>query len=168
MPAIAWDEQRWRWRALLCNPQPGSFKTRKQLITAVSPSLHPQTSRWATEIHWNPGDSSVSTVSAAVWLRRCSGKLRMVTTFKLKAPQNPVLNSNGVQCKALILKTNFLSLFTAQLRASRHVTCLCLPRWRLLEKEEYDNSLLERKGRTLPPLPWSKCAAYLDLKRASN
>ena len=34
---------------------------------------------------------------------------------------NPVLNPNGVQCKALILKTNSLSLFTAQLHASRHM-----------------------------------------------
>ena len=40
------------------------------------------------------------------------------------------LNSNGVQFKALILKTN-LTCFTvhATLRASRHVTCLHPPQW---------------------------------------
>ena len=40
------------------------------------------------------------------------------------------LNSNGVQFKALILKTN-LTCFTvhAKLRASRHVTCLHPPQW---------------------------------------
>ena len=43
VPPIACDGRRCRWRALLCDPQ-----TRKQLITAVSPSLHPWTSRWAT------------------------------------------------------------------------------------------------------------------------
>ena len=72
----------------------------------------------------------------------------------------PVLNSYGVQCKALILKTNSMPLFTAQLRASRHVTCLCLPQKRLLEKEEYYASVLERQSGLLPPLPWSKCAAF--------
>ena len=43
-----WDGRRCQWPALLCDPQPGSFKTRKQLITAVSPSLHLCSSRWAT------------------------------------------------------------------------------------------------------------------------
>ena len=58
----------------------------------------------------------------------CVGKPGTVPTFKLKAPaKNPVLNANGVQYKALILKTNSLLLFTAQLRASCHVTCLRLP-----------------------------------------
>ena len=42
MPAIAWDGWRCRWPALLCDTQPGSFKTRKQLIIAVSPSIHPR------------------------------------------------------------------------------------------------------------------------------
>ena len=42
----------------------------------------------------------------------CSGKLRTVATFKFKAPaSNPVLNSEEVQCKAHILKTNTLSFW---------------------------------------------------------
>ena len=53
-----------------------------------------------------------------------------------------------------------MSLFTAQLRALRHVTCLRLPQRQLLEKEEYYVSVLERQAGTLPPLPWSKCAAF--------
>ena len=47
------------------------------LITAVSPSLHPQTSRWAT------GHLLVGLVVSACC---CSGKLRTVATFKWKAP----------------------------------------------------------------------------------
>ena len=42
-----------------------------------------------------------------------------------------------------------LLLFTAQLCASHHVTCLHLPRWRVLKKMEYYASLLERQGSTL-------------------
>ena len=89
-----------------------------------------------------------------------AGKPRTVTTFKLKTPaKNPVLHSNGVQCEALILKTNSLSLFTAQLCAS----CLHMftptpvaASWCLLEKEEYYASLLEAHcrpylGANVPP-----------------
>ena len=73
MPAIAWDGWRCRWRALLCDPQPGR-----------------------------------------------------------------ALYSNGVQCKALILKTHLTHFNVyAELGASSHVTCLCLPQWWLLEKREY-------------------------------
>ena len=43
-----WDGRRCQWPALLCDPQPRSFKTKKQLITAVSPSLHPRALSWAT------------------------------------------------------------------------------------------------------------------------
>ena len=42
-----------------------------------------------------------------------------------------------------------MSLFTAQLRASRHVTCLHLPQRRLLEKEDYYALVLERQAGTL-------------------
>ena len=65
---------------------------------------------------------------------------------------------NGVHCKAFSLKTTSLSLFTAQLRASRHVTFT--PTLQLLKKEEYYASVLESQAGTLPPLPWSKCAAF--------
>ena len=122
--------------------------------------------------HWDPGDASVSWVSVAVLVMSawcCSGKLGTVASFKLKAhAKNPVLNSNGVQRKAHILKTISLSLFTAQLRASCHVTCLRLPQWRLLEKEEYYALILERQGSTflsltqLMSLVQSRVLAPLD------
>ena len=63
---VKWAEP--AWPALLCDLQSGSFKTRKQLITAVSPSLHPQTSRWATGQLLRSRRCSVSSVSVAVWL----------------------------------------------------------------------------------------------------
>ena len=73
MLVIAWDGRRCRWRALLCDPQPGVLKPRQdeQLESCC-----------------NPGDASVSSVSVGVWLSACccSGKLLMVATFKLKAP----------------------------------------------------------------------------------
>ena len=50
----SWGGRRCQWPALLCDPHPGSFKTKKQLITAVSSSF--------------PGDASVSSVSVAVLL----------------------------------------------------------------------------------------------------
>ena len=59
---------RCRCPALLCDPQPGSFKTMKQLITSVSPSLHLQTSRWTTGQLQRSRRCSVSSVSVAVWL----------------------------------------------------------------------------------------------------
>ena len=98
------------------------FKSKKQLIAAVSPSFHQRTLRWAT---WQLlrctrflGLCSCLVVLACC----CVGKLRTVATFKHKPPaKNSVLNSNGVQCKALILKTNLLSWFTAKLWASRHM-----------------------------------------------
>ena len=68
VPATAWGGRKCRWCLLLCNPQPGSFKTRKQLITAVSPSLHPQTLRWTTGQLLRSRRCSVSSVSGAVWL----------------------------------------------------------------------------------------------------
>ena len=49
VPASAWGGRKCWWPALLCDPQPGSFKTRKQLITVVSPSLNPRTLRRTTE-----------------------------------------------------------------------------------------------------------------------
>ena len=66
--------------------------------------------------------------------------------------KNPVLNSNGVQFKAVILKTNSMSLFIAQLQASRHVTRLRLPQRRLLEKEKYYASVLDRLAHCHPYL----------------
>ena len=54
--------------ALLCDPQPGSFKTRKQLITAVSPSLHLRTLRWTAGQLQRARTCSVASVSVAVWL----------------------------------------------------------------------------------------------------
>ena len=44
----------------------------------------------------------------------------------------------------------------AQLRASRHITCLCLPQW----KKEYNTTLSHRQGGRLQPLPGCKCRAF--------
>ena len=55
--------------------------------------------------------------------------------------KNPALNSNGVQCKALILKTN-LTCFT-----SHHM--FTYPSSGFLEKKEYYASFLERQGGSL-------------------
>ena len=60
-----------------------------------------------------------------------------------------------------------MSLFTAQLRASRHVTCLRLPQRWLLEKEEYYASVLERQAGTLLPLPLEQMCHLFYLKRAT-
>ena len=80
--------------------------------------------------------------------------------FQIKSPpaKNPVLNSNGVQCKSLISKTNLTCITVhAKLCASQQVTCLHLPQWRpsggFLEKREYYTSLLDRQGGTLHCLP---------------
>ena len=60
-------------------PTVGSFKTRKQLITAVCPSLQPRTLRWAT-------GQPLGLCSCLVVLAYCCvSKLRTVATFKLKA-----------------------------------------------------------------------------------
>ena len=37
-----------------------------------------------------------------------------------------------------------------------------------LEKEEYYAFVLERQAGTLPPLPWSKCAAFSIWKRLES
>ena len=60
-----------------------------------------------------------------------------------------------------------MSLFTAQLRASRHVTCLRLPQKRLLEKEEHYTSDLERQAGILPPLPLEQMCRLFYLNRAN-
>ena len=110
----------------------------------------PPISRFLTEgdklgVCFGPGDASVSSLFLAVVVLACCcvSKLRTVATFKLKAPaKNPVLNSSGVQCKTLILKTTSLSLFTAQLEL--HVTSHVYAQRRVLDKEEYYASVLER------------------------
>ena len=60
-----------------------------------------------------------------------------------------------------------MSLFTAQLRASHHITCLRLPQRRLLGKEEYYALVLERQAGTLPPLTLEQMCRLFYLKRAS-
>ena len=83
--------------------------------------------------------------------------------------KNPVLNSSGVLCKALLLKTNSLSLFTAQVPASPLVTCLRQPQRRLLEKEEYYASVLERQAQThIATLNLEQMCHIFYLKRATD
>ena len=81
MPAVAWGGRRCRWPRLLCDPQ-----HRKQLITAVSASLHPLTSKWTT---WKPlrfRRCSVSSVSVAVWLSACCCTASNSRYFQIKSP----------------------------------------------------------------------------------
>ena len=62
----------------------------------------------------------------------------MVATFKLKSLREEP--SSKLQWGAMLssyFEDKLYVTFTAQLRASRHVKCLCLPQRRLLEKEEY-------------------------------
>ena len=77
--------------------------------------------------------------------------------------KNPVLNSDVVHVKLLFWRQKLLLPFTAQLCASRHVTCFRLPQWQLLEKEEYYASILERQALTLEQM----CRLFY-LKRASE
>ena len=86
----------------------------------------------------------------------------MVATFKLKAPRY----SNGVQCKALILKSNSLSPFTAQLRASRHVTCLRLPQ-RAFGKGGILRLHFRKTGRDIAVFTLQQMCRLFYLKRAT-
>ena len=85
----------------------------------------------------------------------------MVATFKLKAPaKNPVLISNGVQCKALILKSNSLSTVHSPTSSfmSRHMLTPTLEA--AFGKGRMLRLGFRRQAVTLPPLPWSNCAAF--------
>ena len=102
----------------------------------------------------------------------CSGKLRTVATFKLKAPppaKSPVLNSDGVRCKALILKTN-TTCFTVhtELRASRHVTCLRLPQWRFFGKDGILHLPFRQTRRHIAALTLMQMRRLFYLKESSD
>ena len=56
-----------RWAEVSMTCTVGSFKTRKQLITAVRPSLHPQTLRWTTRQPLRSRRCSVSSVSVTLF-----------------------------------------------------------------------------------------------------
>ena len=58
--------------------------------------------------NWTAAEHLLDLCSCLVLLACCC-------VSKLNWSLNPVLNSNGVQCKSLILKSYWLSLFTAQL-----------------------------------------------------
>ena len=118
--------------------------------------------------HWIPiqdggrADTSAPIGSVSLWgvyvyyVYGTNGGYFQIESLPTK---NPVLNSNGVQCKAFILKTNSLSLFTAQLHEFQKTLQM-----RLCEMEIAENTL-ETKH---PHIPNSKYSEQKQTEKASK
>ena len=88
--------------------------------------------------------------------------------FQIKSPPLRTQFYTPMGCNVKLLFWRQMCCHCSQPNYKPHVTSrLHLSQWRLLEKEEYYTSVLERQAGTLPSLPWSKCAAFFCLKRAS-